>query len=225
MIQSVIQCIFAVFIWYAIVKRRGTHEAYLIGWGIVVPISLYLPFYLLETFQSQNRVVNLAMSSVMTCLFFRVIEAMYGTSPLYVTKSLANYVGYYSSLTPYVWDPKTESRAKISTSRLLANLLNVLGAFTTVSVVLSYLKHYDYRPFPSTVILDKLELTWELLSPNHIANAYFHAWLVYGTLHTGFEGTAFGENAKGYDTQPLFDDPFFKSRSPTDFWTRYAFRN
>jgi hypothetical protein len=145
---------------------------------------------------------------------------MYGTSPPYVTKTLPNYVGYFSSIVPYVWDPKTELRAKISASKLSANLLNIVGAFTMVSVVLSFLKHYDYRPLPSTVKLDKSELTWEILSPNHIANAYLHAWLIYGTLKTGFEGTTFGENVKGFDTHLLFDDPFFKSRSPTEFWTR-----
>lgn len=220
LIQAAIQSIFAVLIWYAVVQRQGTTESYLVGWGLVVPISLYLPFYLLEAFQLQNRVVNLAMSTVMTCLFFRVIEAMYGTSPPYVTKSLSNYVGYYSSVVPFVWDPKTEARAKISTTRMFSKLFNIMGAFTLVSVLLSFLKHHDYNVLPSSIKLDKAELSWELFSSNHIINAYFHAWLIYGTLKTGFEGTALSENAKGFDTHCLFDNPLFKSLSPTEFWTR-----
>jgi len=218
--QSLIQCLFAVIIWYSIIQRQGRSEAYMIGWGIIVPLSLYLPFFLFETFQIQNRVVGLSMATVMTVLFFPVIEAMYGTSPAYVTKSLSNYAGYMSSIAPYVWDPKTESRAKISTSKLIENYLRVMGAFTLASAMLSFLKEYDYRPFPSTVKLDEMELTWELLSFNHIVNAYLSAWLIFGTLMTGFEGTTFGENIKSFDTHRLFHRPFFQSRSPTEFWTK-----
>jgi len=82
------------------------------------------------------------------------------------------------------------------------------------------LKYVDYRPFPSTVSYKELDLTWKLLSPQHIGNAYLHALLVYGTLKTGFELTAFNENIKGFDTPQLFDHPLTKSRTPSEFWTK-----
>ena len=47
-LQSIIQIVFACFIYEAIVKRRGTIGSYIIGWGFVIPMSIYLPFYLLE---------------------------------------------------------------------------------------------------------------------------------------------------------------------------------
>jgi hypothetical protein len=40
------------------------------------------------------------------------------------------------------------------------------------------------------------------------------------TLKTGFEATGFAENLKGFATDTIFDHPFFKSRSPTEFWTQ-----
>jgi len=218
--QSVAQCVFAVFIWYTIIQRQGRSETYLIGWGIIVPLSLYLPFLLIETFQVQSRIASAGISTVTIGPFFRVIEAMYGTSPAYVTKSLSNYVGYMSSVVPYVWDPKTESRAKILPTRLTEKFLRVMGGFILLSTTLSFLKQYDYKPFPTTVEIDQTELTWELLSFNHIINAYLCAWLVFGTLMAGFEGTSIGENAKGFDTHHLFHSPFFQSRSPTEFWTK-----
>jgi len=220
LMQTIIQCLLAVFIWYTIVQRQGTTEAYLIGWGVIVPFSLYLPFLLIETFQIQHKLATLSASAVMSVLFFRVIEAMYGTSPPYVTKSLSNYVGYMSSCIPYVWDPKTESRTKISASRLMENFLRVMGAFILASTILSFLRHYDYLPFSSTVKLDQMELTWELLSLDHIRNAYLHAWLIFGTLVTAFEGAAFAENIKGHDTHHIFRNPFLRSRTPTEFWTK-----
>jgi hypothetical protein len=44
--------------------------------------------------------------------------------------------------------------------------------------------------------------------------------LLYLTLKTGFELTAFGENMKGYATETIFDAPFTKSRTATEFWTK-----
>jgi hypothetical protein len=220
LLQSVIQCVFAVVIYYLIIKRRGSMEAYLIGWGAIIPASVFIPFQLLEALELQNRVVNLSLSTVMTVIFFRCIEAMYGTSPPCVELSLSNYVGYYSAIVPFVWDPKTQSRQRISFAKLRSVFLEIMGAFTGVSLLLSFLRHHDYRPFPSYLPFDRYEWTWELFSFNHIANAYLHAWLIYLTLKTGFELSAFNENIKGYDTYRLFDQPFFKSRSPTEFWTQ-----
>jgi hypothetical protein len=209
-----------VIIYYGIIQRPGTTEAYLLGWGAIIPLSLYLPFYLLEAWEMHNRVVNLGLTTVMSVIFFRCIEAMYGTSPSLVANSLSNYLAYYSSIVPFVWDPVTKSRQRISSSKLRTAFLEIAGAFTGVSLLLSVLKHYDFRPFPSSVPLDHIEWTWEIFSPNHIANAYLHAWLIYGTLKTGFELTAFNENIKGFDTHRIFDQPFLKSQTPTEFWTK-----
>lgn len=220
LIQSFIQCIFAVIIYYLIIQRRGSMEAYLIGWGGIVPASLYIPFHLLEALELQNRVVNLSMSTVMSVVFFRCIEAMYGTSPPFVENSLSNYVAYYSAIVPYVWDPKTQCRQRISFAKLQSVFWEIAVAFSGVSLLLSFLRYHDYRPFPSHVPFDHYEWTWEVFSFNHIANSYLHAWLIYGTLKTGFELSAFNENIKGFDTYRLFDQPFTKSRTPTEFWTQ-----
>jgi hypothetical protein len=144
---------------------------------------------------------------------------MYGTSPPFVELSLSNYVGYYSAIVPFVWDPKTQSRQRISFAKLQSVFLEIMGAFTGVSLLLSFLRHHDFRPFPSYVPFDRYEWTWEVFSFYHIANAYLHVWLIFGTLKTGFELSALNENIKGFDTYRLFDQPFFKSRSPTEFWT------
>ena len=48
LIQVTIQISFALFIYEAIVKRRGSIASYMIGWGFVIPASLYLPFYLMD---------------------------------------------------------------------------------------------------------------------------------------------------------------------------------
>jgi hypothetical protein len=66
-LQSIIQIVFACFIYEAIVKRRGTIGSYIIGWGFVIPISIYLPFYLLEVLDLryvQSGTTNFEMTTI-----------------------------------------------------------------------------------------------------------------------------------------------------------------
>ena len=48
-LTTVIQVLFAWIIYEGIVKRRGEISSLIIGWAFVIPASLCLPFYLLET--------------------------------------------------------------------------------------------------------------------------------------------------------------------------------
>jgi hypothetical protein len=221
-LQSVVQMVFGVIVYMSIVKQRGTMQAYLVGWGIILPIALYLPFYFLDLFNIRNKVVTLSSTTVMTVIFFRCIEAMYGTSPNsgVMESSLWNYCGYYSSVAPFVWDPKTKQRKYITTSQLWSSLLDLTIHFVVVSLVLSALIHFQYRPFKDPIQLTELSISKELISKEHLLNSYCHAVLTYLTLKTGFDLTAFAENIKGYATDTIFDSPLTNSRSPTEFWTK-----
>lgn len=44
--------------------------------------------------------------------------------------------------------------------------------------------------------------------------------LIYFTLNNMFELNAFQENVKGFATEPLFDAPLTRSKTPTEFWTK-----
>ena len=54
----------------------------------------------------------------------------------------------------------------------------------------------------------------------HEISSSFASVLLYFALNNLFELNAFGENAKGYATERLFDAPLTKSRTPTEFWTK-----
>jgi hypothetical protein len=221
LIQAVIQSIFAVVVYKFIVQRRKTKESYLLGWGFVIPVSCYLPFYLIELFDTRNRVINLSASTLMTCVSFRCVEAMYDTSPAVVESSLMNYVAYYSSPVPFVWDEKENGRKKVTLSKFTSLATKILFHFISASILLSFLMHCNFRPFGDDfVIFDVFEITWDLISPRHLGNAYFHALMMYLTLSIGFNLTALNEMMKGYDVKAIFDSPFLLSRSPTEFWTK-----
>lgn len=219
--QSLLQLVFAALIYTHIIKRRGTIEAYAIGWGIIVPLSLGLPFFLLNLLDVQSKIIRLAASNLMTCVFFRCIEAMYDTSPSVVETSMTNYMAYYSTIVSFVWDTKTQSRKKVTNTKLLFFIFEIVIYFVGASLVLSFLLHYNFRPFGGDIFnYGSFGFTRHLLSPEHIANAYFHTLLIYFTLCTGFNLNALNSMLQGYDTKRIFDSPLLWSRTPSEFWTK-----
>ena len=100
---------------------------------------------------------------------------MYNTSPPVVESSLVNYILYYTTTIHFIWDPKTKSRVKVSKHKFIANFTRVTYYFHWLSLSLSVLRHFDYKPFQSPVILDEFHLNFDLFQPNHIANMYLLA--------------------------------------------------
>lgn len=218
LLQTVLQCAFASVIYTCIVKHRKTTFSYLIGYGAVIPLALYMPYEILEFLDVQNKIVRLSLVTLGTVVGFRTMEAMYGTSPATVESSLGTYVTYYSSLMHFEWDPKTKMRRKIKKAELIATVTKIFVHYHLVSLLMSIELHYDFQPFESTVQLDGFNLRWDLLSVSHLLNVYVLAGLTYLVLCTGFELTAFAENAKGFYTKPIFLNPLFSSRNPSKFW-------
>jgi hypothetical protein len=176
LMQSVVQVVFAVVIHKLIVQQRGTMQSYLVGWGFVLPISLYLPFFFLELLDIRSKILGMSSTTVMTVIFFRCLEAMYGTSnDVVMESSLWNYCAYFSSVVPFVWDPKTKRRKAITTSKFLSTLLEVLVNLMAVSLVLSVLIHYRFKPFNDSIKLTELCVSRALISKEHLLNSYCHA--------------------------------------------------
>jgi hypothetical protein len=176
-LQSIVQMTFAALIYQQIVQQRGTVQSYLIGFGFILPVSLFIPFYLLETLDIRNKVITLSSTTVMTVIFFRCIEAMYGTSPnnAVMESSMWNYCSYYSSVAPFVWDSKTKQRKVVTIKRLFLSTVDILVHFLAVSVFLSLLIPYRYKPFDDPVHLTELKVSWDLIRKEHLLNSYCQA--------------------------------------------------
>mmetsp|Transcript_55325 Transcript_55325/g.134369 ORF Transcript_55325/g.134369 Transcript_55325/m.134369 type:complete len:435 (+) Transcript_55325:129-1433(+) len=224
LIQSIVQQLFAVVIYFGIVRNRGTVQSYLLGWGFIIPISIYMPFLFLDYFDIRNKVLALSASTIMTVIGFRCVEAMYGATLTLnnsevIESTVGTYCAYYSSVAPFVWTSK--GRQRITFRRLVSIIVELGLYFIAVSAVLSMMIHFRYKPFVGDEVgLTSLTFNTSNFSLPHLGNSYCQAILVYLTLKTGFELTALAENIKGYETDTIFDSPFTKSTSPTDFWTR-----
>ena len=249
-LQVVFQCSVAVINYYCIVqprrrRRRVTENqhkkktddddttpsdtitssmipAYLLGWGILVPLAVYLPYGVLSYLDIHSRVTKMAAATSAFVVGFRTVEAMYDTSPHSVEATLSNYVAYYSTLMHFDWDYRTATRRKITTRELIREVGLVVFFGLALSMVLSWELYYKFLPFSSPMEdLAGFQFRPDLwLSPGHLANCYVLAVLVYLTLSFGFRLTALGVQLQGYRTQPIFDNPLWGSRRPSEFWGR-----
>jgi hypothetical protein len=215
-----VQCLLAAIIYKFIIGQRGTIQTYLLGWGVIFPFVIMFPYWLLETFDIRNKVVKLAAGTIFSIVGFRCIEAMYDCSPPIVESSLTNYMLYYTTACPFDWDKTTQTVRKVTQREVIGMLIKFYLHFTMLGLVLSFLMHFNFQPFESNVKFDEWNLTWDLLSPAHLANSYLIAVLTYFNLWVGFEGSALGQNAQGYATKPIFSNPLLTSTTPIDFWTK-----
>jgi len=220
LIQVTIQISFALFIYEAIVKRRGSIASYMIGWGFVIPASLYLPFYLMDILDLRNKAMCLCSSILMTVISFRCIEAMYDTSPEFVELSTTNYCSYYTSMAPFVWSPESKKIQRITGVQLMRWSMERLTNFIAFSIVLSVLIHFEYKTCEDSVSLTSFNFGPDLLSTGHLCNSYLMTLLFYFGLNNLFGLGAAKVVLSGFDAKPVFDSPLTKSKTPTEFWTK-----
>ena len=196
-------------------------NAYMLGFGIVIPLACWIPFVLLETLNVQNRVLKMSFATLPSVVVSKCIEAMYGTSlNTAVETSLSNFVLYCSSLVNQVWDTKTNKRLQVTNSEVLHHAWTIICQFLILSLVLSYLLAYNFKPFPSNVQVDQFSVSWDLLNPGQLANNYLVAVLTFYTLCAGFNLTGFVGNVQGYAVKDFLYCPLFRTKSPSDFWGR-----
>lgn len=225
-VQIAFQCICAVINYVLIVKQRHKNNnnavGYVIGWGIMVPIAVLFPFWLLEWCELRNLVLKMATGTSAYVVGFRTIEAMYGTSPHSVETSMLHYCTYYSSLLHFDWDRKTHTRKKLSVvTELLVGAVPMLVLLSLfLSLLVSFEMHYDYKPFANSPVqnLHHYHFNTDLLAPAHLGNTYCLLVTLYTLLNFGLRFTALGDQIKGFRTQPIFNNPLLASRSIQEFW-------
>ena len=195
--------------------------SYILGWGCIIPVSFYVPYEMLYHLRIINTSVRMSTGTTAVIVAYRCIEAMYHTSPHTVEYDIYTYAIYYSSLLHFHWNPITHQRRSITMSELIVNLGYFVLTGVLLSILLSYLMHYDFQPFVSPIQdVHNFHFNFDIFHLGHIGNMYLLAVVTYLTLSFGLEITSIGEQVKGYYTQPIFYNPLFGSRSPSDFWNR-----
>lgn len=211
--------VFAPCIYHFVIKKRNTPGAFLVGFGLI-PLSAAISFGLIEALHIENKILRLSLSILPTMGVFRVLEALYNTSPPVVETSARHYAIYWSSLHHLIWEKDGRCR-RIGSSELVRNTLDVLLTFSFLSLALSVLLHYNFQPFPSPVNLSSLTLTWEQFSLAHLMNSYALVVVIFFALKFLFETDAWRVQLGDLRaTKPVFLNPLWASSGTRDFWSR-----
>lgn len=222
LIQTVLQFLFGAITFWLVVKRRNKTPflSFLAGYAFILPVALSIPYLLIEWLDIQNVCLKFSNSAVGLVVMFRVMEAMYDTSPPFVESSLGNYVAYYSSLSHFEWDTTTGQRRPITRRELMQSLQRFFSYLMAYSLLLSIVMHFDFQPFGRSLPLESFSFGWHLLDPVHLANMYVLVLLTFFFIALAFHAPSISENLKGFATQPVFHNPLWTSRSPREFWGR-----
>lgn len=172
LVFALLQVIAAIPIYYFIVKRRGTTASYIFGYGVVIPMGFHVATLMLEYLDMHNKYLKMIPSMLTTVIVCRCLEAMHGTSPPVVEFSLGNYMAYYSTMIHCYWDDAAKRRVPIKPVNAFLQFLKVAGMFVAMSILNTFLLHFNFRFFNSPVELDSFSLSWDLLHPGHLANCY-----------------------------------------------------
>jgi hypothetical protein len=215
LLESIINVVVAVVVYTWIFKQRGSISAYLVGYGFVCTILLYVPFYLINFLDLRNTAFKVASAAGPTLLVFRTLEAMYGTVPTFANQSMGNFVLYYTSTVQYEFDLKTDKLVPALRSHLVRKAIRCNLLFLQTVVLFSILISYNYRLFPSR----EIQSTADLFYWGNLCNNYLMAFLTSLGLEVG--STVIGlltSLLSGISTVDLNDRPLTKATSPSDFW-------
>jgi hypothetical protein len=128
---------------------------------------------------------------------------------------------YYGSVIEFVFDAKTNHPIKSTTKEALAKAKRFLIFYLFLGILFSILEPCSYAPIDTRRDRTFGSTMSDFLHPGHLANNFAVAYVTHVCLHTGTLG--FGAAISllaGIRTMDIADNPFFLSKSPSDFWGR-----
>ena len=171
LIQAVAVGILSILTYRVIVRRRGTPQSYLVGYGVVIPICLIFPYCIISGLDLRNKILKFVSVSILPNLtVFHTLEAMYGFSPPGVESSLRSYVLYSTAAMEVAFDPKTGRPVKATAVEALGNLRGFGTSMLLLGAYQSTFGPMRYSPFgPHAPMESSGSSHWyELIGLNHM---------------------------------------------------------
>lgn len=178
LIQSVVCVILACFIYRFIIQQRNTVLSFLVGYGIVLPSVLAMPWVVTDLLDLQNMSLIMSVASTPTLVFFRCLEAMYGTSPAAVEEDMLTYCLYYCAVIQFRFDPNTKQPIPATPNEIWTKGLTALRSYFLIGCFYSAVASFSYLPFPTSILTTSSSegsSLWDLFHWGHICNNFFLA--------------------------------------------------
>lgn len=242
-----IAAIVGLFLYHTVIKpkQEGTMQAYIVGWGFVLPFWTLWPFLMVSVVDMRNSVFKFLVGGIAPIIcFFRTTECIYGFAPDHVTRSASEFCFYYATV-PIVARVKRRKRqqdsdknTKLDGSRnntignigdpipcTLSKTMKHLGTFVACLFITGALQSI-LNPYHQFIVFETDEelswyaieryLTWELYANSALQALLFQMYLTTYCEALIFTFTVF----TGYEAEPVMDNPLLESESPMDFWGR-----
>jgi len=225
-----------------------TSSPYVIGYGLICPFLMYVPFAICDALRIQNMVIMMVTAAAPSVLFFRTLEAMHGTVPPFATgHGPRRYALYFAATVQFRFcDEKSpaacdaaaaQDRAeansdagrhhedavvRVTKKMLLGKVWNLAKLYVETSLLFSLLIPHNFAFFGRRDNRgDALSAFLDLFYWGNILNNLLLAHLTSICLEYASDGMGLVTSlVSGYDTLQLNDAPLTKSASPSEFWGR-----
>jgi Membrane bound O-acyl transferase family len=226
-VQSLVNIIVAIAVYETILRRRSDAISYLLGYGIICPLILWWPIFLLKLADFHNVTFMLCVAvNGPALLLFRCLEAMHGVLPPFaydLTKGhdenrISKFILYYASSLSFNFDPKTDEVVFISKEEIKKRCLHFVRVFLEAMVLYSILIPFDYHLFQDR---RPIHYWFEFFYWGNLCNNFLMAYLTGIAMEAGVTGLAIMTSLlTGISTSKFNDEPLLACASPSDFWGR-----
>ena len=201
--------------WYQ--QRRDSIQSVLLGYGVLLPLLLCTPYWLIKTLDVRHclLLINMVGSPVLAAV--RLHEILLAREiPTFARKNVWLFTLYFA--VPIVLDHDNVKPARVTPAQLKRRVIKMVSLFLQATLFLNLLSAFNYKIFPSRPI----SYWFDLLYWGNIGNNFVAASLVSVTLDLG---CTFGEVALSLVTGGLHfvkshDSPITSSTSVSVFWGR-----
>mmetsp|Transcript_993 Transcript_993/g.2368 ORF Transcript_993/g.2368 Transcript_993/m.2368 type:complete len:409 (+) Transcript_993:575-1801(+) len=216
-IQTLLTIITMIIAWFVVKSNRGTSVGFLATFGLITPIILCQPFYILSYIGIVNTVIATPFVVFGATNALKMIEIYYATSPPFAETNLSNFLLYHSSPVLFRFHPKTQAVLPTTREEINEKLKQAASSFVVTVILMNIQIQTNYQPFGPT----QLNTIMDYFNWRHLGNNLANAHLAGTNLETGT--LLYGcliSMLTGYSTINLNDSPFTKSTSVADFWGR-----
>jgi hypothetical protein len=201
-----------------------TMEGFLIGFGIIIPISLIVPFLIIDYCDIRNVAFRLGWCSLPMTLSLRTFEAMFGFVPSKSKESLCSFILHVGFILQPKYDT-TNSNIIPATIQSRNHVIIYQYLFWLCIMTMGY--HWFYptnflrfsRSDIDTLIANDKLIYWDV---PHIYDTFIQATMMNLSLSLSMTGVS---SLATMLTNKQFDDhvtnhPMILSESVSDFWGR-----
>jgi hypothetical protein len=201
---------FGILNYHFVIKKRGSMPSYLMGYGVIIPLAILLPPFLVKSLGIYNTSVSMGFAAYVGMLMpFACTQAMHGAPVPYLEESLSSYLTDYSPLVPYERDRKTGKPIKATQKYLRQRLFHVMVTKFLICIgAFSLVMNFKYYPFGSS------DQVWP-----RMGNNFCHAFLMWVLMDygDGFYGLI-SSYFSGNKCINIMQNPLFASQSIAEFW-------